>query len=55
LLGKYEELSNICDKLSETLAELLSSTYEFTRSKKLEEENTSKAKDEAESIPDISE
>ena len=55
LLGKYEELSNICDKLSETLAELLSSTYDFTRSKKLEEESLAKAKDELESIPDISE
>lgn len=33
LLGKYEELSFICDKMSEVLADLLSSTYDYTKQK----------------------
>lgn len=36
LLGKYDELSYICDKLSESLADLLSATYESSRRNKLE-------------------
>lgn len=45
LLGKYEELSFICDKLSEVLADLLSSTYEYSKMKKTEEINKSKSSD----------
>lgn len=35
LLGRYEELSLVCDKLSETLADLLSATYELTKPNRL--------------------
>ena len=36
LLGRYEELSLICDKLSETLADFLSATYEFSKPNRLQ-------------------
>lgn len=36
LLGRYEELSLVCDKLSETLADLLSATYEFSKPNRLQ-------------------
>lgn len=48
LLGKYEELSFICDKLSEVLADLLSSTYEYTKVKKNEEKSKSRNNENAE-------